>query len=242
MPNPVTVSLQLATPIANGAAQSQSLASATTLTLNGTLASSSVVTFDVARRLAIQSAGNDSTLTWTVAGTDRYGNTQSETIAGVSVGSGYTKYDYKTVTSIRSSGATGGNVIAGSNGVGSTPWFVREFLSIGTMGMAMEFAATNPTTSSIQITLDDPNAIQQLQLLPAGASVNPQSNVPPLAWEVVSGYTAQGSLSSISSNTLVNLTIPFYAWRMTQWTGTSATIAQAILTAPMLQGGPGGVF
>jgi hypothetical protein len=241
MTNPVTVSLILNTPIANGAALNQTLGSAANLTLNGTLATASVATFDVARRLAIQSAGADAGVNWTVVGTDRYGNAQTETISGASTGTSYTKYDYKTITRIGSSGATAAGVIAGTNGVGSTPWFVREFLSIGTMGVAMQFAATNPATVSFQITQDDPNAIQELQLNPFGASVNPQSTVPPVAWEADTN-SANVALSSISSNSMKQVSVPFYAWRVTQWTGTTSTICQTILTAPIMQGGPGGVF
>lgn len=243
MTNPVTVSLQLVAAISNGVSLNQTLASATTLALNGTLVSSSIATFDAARRLAITSAGNDSGLKWVVVGTDRYGNAQSETLSGISSSASYTAHDFLTIKSITSSGATAAGVTAGTNGVGSTPWFVREFLSIGTMGVAMEFATTNPTVSSFQITQDDPNNAQAVTLLPYQTSVNPQSNIPPVAWEATSlAGLATANLSSVSSNTMGQVSIPFFAWRMTQWSGTSATICQTILTTPIMQGGPGGVF
>lgn len=239
MTNPVTVALQLSTPVANGIAQSQSLGAAGSLTLNGsfvsTISSGTIASLSPARRVAIQSTGNDSSINWILTGYDRYGNIESETFAGgVSVAT-YSKYDYTTVTSIVSTGATASTVVAGTNGVGSTPWFVREFLSIGTLGVAMEFALTNPATASFELTWDDPNAAQSAQLQPLQASVNPQSNVPPVVWPVA-------GLTTISSNTMLQVNIPFYAWRMTQFTGTTTSICQVVTTAPIMQGGPGGVF
>jgi hypothetical protein len=220
--NPVTIQLTIPTPVSNGLALLQTLASATTLSLNGTFTSHSIGSFTVPQRVAITSVGNDSGITWTVIGFDRYGNPQTESglTGGISVAS-YTQRDFLTVSSISSSGATAAGVTAGTNGIGSTPWFCKEFGNLGTLGVAIYLANANANVVNFETTMDDPNAVQSLQLLPLQSSVNPQSNVPPLAWP------ADG-LTQIVQTTRAQVSIPHFAWRLTSESGTTATICQVI--------------
>lgn len=221
MANPVTVSLTLASPISNGIALNQTLGSAASVTINGTLATASVATMDVARRVALTSAGNDAAINWILVGTDRNGNPQTETFAGgVSVAT-YSQYDYKTITAIRSSGATAAGITAGTNGVGSTPWFCKEFGSMGTLGVAIYMATANVNVGNFETTMDDPNAAQSNALVPYATSVNPQSNVPPVPW-------GETGLTGINQSTRGQVTSPCFAWRWTTTSGTTATIAQVV--------------
>ena len=73
----------LAAAAATGIALSQSGTAGTALTLNGSLVTSGVANLgSIARRVIVTSAGNDSTNTFTIVGTDRYGRTQTEVLTG----------------------------------------------------------------------------------------------------------------------------------------------------------------
>lgn len=119
---PRTLSLTLATADADGVAQSQTPAGAGNLTLNGALAVSGVAIFDVARRVLVTTAGDESGKTLTITGTDRDGNTQSETVTGPNASTTYTQRDFKTVTQVAVSAAFANTVTVGTNSVGSTRW------------------------------------------------------------------------------------------------------------------------
>lgn len=118
--------LTLAAAVSNGVAVSQTTGGATNLVLNGSLVSSGVATFDVARRVVINATGNLSAITFTVTGTDRSGNVLVSTLAGPNNGSVFTAQDFLTVTSVAVSAAVSA-VTVGTNGVASTPWFVGDW-------------------------------------------------------------------------------------------------------------------
>lgn len=130
MTHPIVTTVTLVAAVANGIATSQSLGAAGPLTLNGSLVSGGVATFDAPRRVGITSAGDDSSITWTVVGTGRApagttnqaGPVLTETIAGSHGGTAQTTQDFSTVTSITGNGATASNVTAGTTGTGSGPW------------------------------------------------------------------------------------------------------------------------
>ena len=63
--------------------------------------------------VVIDSAGDDSALTFVVVGTDRKGVSQTENVTGANAAVARSTYQYKTVTSITTSGATAGNVTVG---------------------------------------------------------------------------------------------------------------------------------
>ena len=123
-----TLSLQLAAPNPNGAANLQALGAAGNLTLNGSLVSGGKATFDVARRVGITSIGNDTGINWTVTGTDRSGRAQSEVLQGAATGTAQTQHDFLTVSNVAGSGASANNVEVGTTGTASTaPYLVDYF-------------------------------------------------------------------------------------------------------------------
>src|SRR5262245_62176668 len=85
------------------------------VTLNGSLVSGGVARLDVARRLLFTSAGNDTGLFFTVAGTDSQGITIGETISALSSTTYSTVLDYKTVTSVAATASSAGNVSIGTS-------------------------------------------------------------------------------------------------------------------------------
>lgn len=118
MGRPVVQTKTLAAASANNLATSQALAGAGNLNLNGVAAG----LLDTQRRVIITSAGDDHLLTWTVTGTNDSGAAIKDSFAGSNGGAAQSNLDFKTVTQISGSGATAGNVTAGTNTVGSTPW------------------------------------------------------------------------------------------------------------------------
>lgn len=111
--------------VTNGVAQSQSNTGAHTLTLNGSLVSGGVATFDVPRNVIVDSGGAD-TAVLTVTGTDEYGNTMKEniTLNGTTGVSG--KKAFKTVTSITSSATIANGAFVGTGDVIGLPMFVGK--------------------------------------------------------------------------------------------------------------------
>lgn len=128
----------LAASVATGIAASQSGTAATKLTLNGSLVTAGVATLDsggAARRVIVTSAGNDSTNSFTIVGTDRYGRPQTEVLTGANAGIAQTAHDFSTVTSITPTSNTASTVTAGTNGVGSSaPWIVDEWANPSQFG------------------------------------------------------------------------------------------------------------
>lgn len=235
--NPLRISYELAAAVSNGLATAQALLAAGNLTLNGSLVSGGVGTLDsggASRRVVIGSAADDSALTWTVYGTDRYDNTQSESFAGATAGNSvYSTYDYKTVTRIHGSAATAGNVTAGTNAIGSTQWFIREWMSMGTLGVLLYVAAGKTVTASFEVTLDDPNAIQDLT--PYQASPEPQSAIPPVA-------VSPTGWSGLSASKIEMVDVPHFAFRLTITAGTDPAVLQVIETVQAREGsGQGGL-
>ena len=99
---------------ASGALAAAQSSSGGTLTLNGTSTSGGSATFTTAQRVAISSSGNDSGVTFTVTGTDMFGRAQTDTITGANAASATGSKYFATVTSVTASGATAGNITAGT--------------------------------------------------------------------------------------------------------------------------------
>ena len=98
----------------NGISTAATLSGAGNLTINGALASGGSVTLDDARQVIITSAGDDSGDTFTVTGTDEAGNAQTEAITGADTGVATGSKYFTTITQIAASGASAGNVEAGT--------------------------------------------------------------------------------------------------------------------------------
>jgi len=222
--NPSTVIIALGASTAGGIATSQAVAGAGNLTLNGSLVTSGVAQMDVARRVLIASAGADSAIVFTVYGTDRNGNTQSETVTGVASGSSqYTKLDYITVTRIAVSGATAGNITVSTNGVGSSDWVVDDFLATTWELAGGISVASGTATYTLEYTYDDPNKTgTSLVVSPSQWSMEPASYVPALVWPYATIIGAGGNNEFAFPNK------PIFAHRVTVNSGTGTVVMQSI--------------
>lgn len=237
--NPVRVTLTLGAASATVIAASQTPVSGTDLTLVG----GGTVTLDAARRVLLTYGNEASARTLVVAGTDRSGNVQTETLAVPSGGSGtvYTHLDFLTVTSLLPlGGGWTAAVTVGTNAVGSTPWIQREWGQIGKMGVLISIAASGPT-SQLECTWDDINAVQELP--PWGASPEPQSAVPPLAiiapaseaifaptTGLALGTQSWAGITSTGGGAVSAFDVPVFAIRATQTAGSGTTVLYVIET------------
>lgn len=177
--------LQLTAAAATAVALAQAVAGAGNLTINGTAAAGGVATLGVAnttlaaRRIIITSTGSDSAIVFTVTGTNRYGVVQSETITGVTTTPVQSQYDYQTVTQIAVSGATAGNISAGTNTVASTEWWQWNVLETGWF-VGGACSAPAGTTYTIENTWDDPADIgASLTASPQQFAQEAASQIPP---------------------------------------------------------------
>lgn len=144
---------------ANNVALSQTPSGAAKVTLNGSLASGGVATISPAARIAINSAGNDSGVTFTISGLDWAGNPISETVTGANVGAASSVLDYGAVTSITSSGATASTITVGTTGLGASP--MLRFDDYSPAVVEAQFVVTGTVNYSWQQSFDDPNDIAQ---------------------------------------------------------------------------------
>jgi hypothetical protein len=99
---------------ANGIAEAQTVLSATTLVLDGVLIVNDIFIADIARRVSIESTGDDSLITFTILGTSPDGRVQSEVVTGIAIGTATSTKYFKTIISITASAAAAANVIVGT--------------------------------------------------------------------------------------------------------------------------------
>lgn len=146
----------LAAASANAIALAQTPGGTGVFTLNGALVSGGVATLDKPRRVLVTTAADESAKTITIVGTDWNGNRISETMTGPNATTGYTNYDFATVTSITMSAAAAGNITVGTNGIASSrpirldPWADAQ--------VALAINVTGTVNYTVQQTLDDPNS------------------------------------------------------------------------------------
>jgi len=141
---------------ADGVAESQTPAAggAQSLTLDGTLVSGGVATFDIPRRVAITSAADETARTFTVTGTDRFGNSISEAITGLDTAAASSLLDFATVTAITTDDDTTGAITAGTTGVASSAWFVPDrFADEFNIGIGCNVSGT--ANYDIEVTYDN---------------------------------------------------------------------------------------
>lgn len=203
--NILTLALQAIN--ANGIAQSQSPGGAGNLTLNGSLVTAGVANLVTPQFVGITSGGDDTGITFTITGTDRYGRTQTETISGGNTTLAQTTKNFLTVSRIAISGASAGTVVAGINATGTTaPLIVDRFVNPGNYSVALVF--TGVATSSIEISYDD--------LAPLWNMAN---NSP--TWFTASGFAAQ----TTNQNGIINGPVSMIRLKNTSGTGSvTATI------------------
>lgn len=168
---PVVVKVgPLAAASATAVASVQPGAAGVPLALNGALAApqtayvfgtgmvtSQVATLDAPRRIGLASSGNDTGITFAVAGTDRAGQAISETVAGSNAGTASTALDYAAVTSVVPSGATAGTVSVGTTTVASSAWVRLDDDVAGPS--SIQIVPSGTVTAKVEQTLDDPNSV-----------------------------------------------------------------------------------
>lgn len=123
----VSVTKNLVAAVTNGIAQSQSLAAAGALTLNGTLVTGGVANLASQRRVAITSAGNDAARKATIVGTNGTGTARTEILTLGSATAVVSVNDFLTVGTVSVDGAIASTVTVGTNGTGSTDWIMPNF-------------------------------------------------------------------------------------------------------------------
>lgn len=154
-PSVVTVG-PLAAASANAICLSQTPGGAGALTLNGALVTSGVAILDVARRVLITCAANESAKTFTITGTSYNGRVQSETVTGAAIGTAQSVLDYKTVTSITISAAAAGAITVGTSGVASSRWVNLDGWALPQV--AIQCTASGTVNYTVQQTMDNPSS------------------------------------------------------------------------------------
>ena len=199
--------LSLTAGVVAGIATSQSLGGAGPFTINGSLASGGVATLSPARRVLLTFAGDETGHSFTIKGTDRYGRSQSEVVAGNAT-SIYTGKDFLTVTAASCASATTSTVQIGTNAVGSTaPYIVDTFINPANYGAAFEITGT--VSTGLEGSMTD--------LTPTWDLAN---NSP--AWYPISGA------NPVSANTQLTITGPFTMIRLTNTSGTGSATARLV--------------
>ena len=109
---------------ANGVSASQTPASGGVqeLTIAGALASSGVATFDIPRRASITSSGDDSGRTFVITGTNRYGDSQTESVTGPNSTAVIGSKEFLTITSVTIDADSAGALLVGSSDEAATAW------------------------------------------------------------------------------------------------------------------------
>lgn len=118
---PKYVTITLAAADADGIFLSANPALNATLTPDGALSSGGIATMDVARRVLITSASDDTLVTFRVYGTNQAGIVIYEDITGSNASTVASTKDFKTVTSIVTTG-NAGVITIGTNTQAATPW------------------------------------------------------------------------------------------------------------------------
>ncbi len=101
---------------ADGICASQTPAGAGNLTIAGALAASGAVSLDTPQKVTITGGSDESGKTFTITGTNWWGATISEALAGPNAGTVTTTLDFKTITQVAVSAATLGAVTVGVDG------------------------------------------------------------------------------------------------------------------------------
>ena len=98
----------------NGIFLIATVSGAEVVVLDGALVSGTVATMDFARKIAFDSVGNDSGMTFTVVGTDQDGKALTEVVTGGNATLAESAGYFKTVTSITTSAGTAADVTIGT--------------------------------------------------------------------------------------------------------------------------------
>lgn len=111
----------------DGISAAETLGGAASFTIGGALASGGTVTFTQPQHVTLYAAGDNSGVTFTVTGTDRYGNAMTEAITGPNATTVAGSKNFATVTDVASDGATTGDVEVGVDGTCESQWYVLNY-------------------------------------------------------------------------------------------------------------------
>lgn len=206
----------LATADADGVATSQTPLAAGAMTLDGALVSGGVATMDVPRRVIVTSAGNDSNKTFRITGTNSDNNPIRETITGGNIAAVATVQDFKTVTEIYASAATAAAVIAGTNGVASSPWKLTNWMHQAVSQITWDCVVSGTVTYGIEWS---PSVINDNQNSMGGALGNYPSTPVARTLTTLTAKTADASASQDN---------PIQAWRAVITAGTGSVTVRAL--------------
>jgi hypothetical protein len=126
------------------------------------------VSLDTQRRLLVTTTGNESSNTFTVKGTNLAGFPITEVITGPNASTTQSNLDFKTVLSITALATTAGTTSFGTDGTGSTPWYIMNWHATPT-NIALSGVVTSSNTTvtwGAQYTYDDPNNLPAGVLFP----------------------------------------------------------------------------
>lgn len=201
MTAPKTATIQLAAASANNIALSQTPGAAGALILNGSTVVSGVAILDVARRVLITPAANETGHNFVITGKDRNGNVISETLAGTNAVAMPSLLDYKQVTSITISAAAVGALTVGTNGTAATPWMLLDYLTSNFNMSYIVDLLGQVANVDIQVTMDEIDSAAGL------SKPNPVAFTPPTPLGVASG-------TGLTANTFIGSVLPARACRL----------------------------
>lgn len=212
----VSINKSLIAASANCIATSQSVVAGASFVINGGsavakpygpfAATETIALLDSQRRIAIVSAGNDSTTTVTIKGFPDSGPGMqiSEVLTLTNGGTAVSALDYLGVVSVTPSAATASTAVIGTNTTGSTPWSITNFhLTPFIINDQVE------QTGSVTWNFETTNDFGWWAPPASSYGTNPQPNVN----EVVQG-------SAIAQNSTVTSAVTGYRHTITAGTGT----------------------
>lgn len=151
---PKHITYTIAAAAATAVGLTQTKAGAGALLINGLLAVTGVATFPIARHVKIAAAADESLITFTVSGTDRYGSAITEDVTGPTAGAtASTTKNFKTVTGVSVSAALTGNVTIGTGNSLETPWIPVELN--GSIDAGYTVSSGGSMTKALQTTMGD---------------------------------------------------------------------------------------
>src|ERR1700749_2626117 len=140
MGQPIVFSKALAAANATSIATSQSPGSgAITLT-------STTVILDTQRRVVLTSGGNDSSISFTIFGTNQSGAPIQETLTGANATTVVSNFDFLTVTNITHTGSVASTLTVGTWNTGSSQWQILNWnvtpFNVGFLNRPRRWGAT----------------------------------------------------------------------------------------------------
>jgi|TARA_R110002167_G_scaffold365714_1_gene591114 hypothetical protein len=151
----VTITADTVALDADGISVAAAVGNNAALVIGGALASGGAVALSHGRVVTILSAGNDSSKSFTVVGTDVNGDSQTESITGANAGTATGAAYFLTIASITAVGNPAGNVSAGVNASAADVIFAGRsrlkgiyLTSTATAGTA-DFLNSSPVGTSV---------------------------------------------------------------------------------------------